>query len=153
MSDFSLSRGIHIDAAPEQVRTWIHDLHRWESWSPWHGVDPNMTITYTGADEGAGARQSWSGNRKAGEGAMEVTASTPERVDVRLEFLKPFKATNFVHFDLTPATGGTDVLWTMTGKQNLLMKILYPILRMEKKLGADFDRGLAGLKQNVESAA
>jgi hypothetical protein len=74
-------------------------------------------------------------------------------VDVRLEFLKPFKATNFVHFDLTPSAAGTDVLWTMTGKQNLLMKILYPLLRMEKKLGADFDRGLAGLKQNVESVA
>lgn len=152
MSDFSLSRGIHIDAAPDHVRTWIHDLHRWESWSPWHGIDPNMTITYTGPDEGAGARQAWSGNREAGAGAMEVTASTPERVDVRLEFLKPFKATNYLRFDLTPSTGGTDVLWTMTGRQTLLMKIVYPILRMEKKLGADFDRGLSSLKRHAESA-
>lgn len=147
-----MTRGTHIGAAPEQVRAWIQDFHRWEDWSPWHGLDPNMQITYSGPTSGVGAQQAWSGNKEAGAGSMEVTGSTPERVDVRLDFLKPIKATNHVHFDLTPsAAGGTDVLWTMTAKQSPIGRLFYRLFRVEKKLAADFDRGLASLKTHVET--
>ncbi|MDO5633817.1 MAG: SRPBCC family protein [Micrococcus sp.] len=154
MSDFSLTRSLRIAASPEQIRPWIDDFHRWSDWSPWHGLDPNMTVTYNGPQSGEGAQQSWCGNKEAGEGSMRVLHSSEHRVDVELTFIKPFAATNHVRFDLVPiGADATEVRWTMTGQHTVLMRVFYTVFRMEKKLAADFDRGLAALKRSVETAA
>ena len=66
-------------------------------WSPWEDLDPNQQRTFTGAESGTGAAYAWSGNRKAGQGTMEITdASTPNKVDIALEFEKPFKSSNTI---------------------------------------------------------
>ena len=62
-----------------------------------------------------GARYEWRGNRQAGEGSMEITRSTAERIGVDLHFTKPFKADHEIEFVLTPEAGGTKVDWVMRG--------------------------------------
>ena len=118
MADFSLSRSTRIQAAPERVHALVDDFHEWQTWSPWEGLDPDMDRQYSGPDHGVGSRYRWAGNRKAGEGEMTITESTPTSVVVDLVFLKPFKATNVTSFDLVPAGDATDVTWTMTGSRN-----------------------------------
>ncbi len=150
MADFSMSRATTVDAPPERVHALVDDFHEWQRWSPWEGLDHDLRRTYTGPDRGVGAHYAWSGNKKAGEGTMEITSSTPTAVVVDLRFLKPFKATNVTRFDLVPLDSGTRVTWTMTGKRNVVMSLMGRLF-VDKAIGADFERGLASLKAEAEA--
>ena len=54
-STFRVERSTTIDAPPEAVYPHLADFHRWTSWSPWEGLDPDMSRTYSGPDAGVGA--------------------------------------------------------------------------------------------------
>ena len=153
MADFSLSRSTRIQAEPARVHALLDDFREWKRWSPWEGLDPALKREFTGPDHGVGSTYHWSGNKKAGEGEMRITDSTPSSVVVDLRFLKPFKATNVTAFTLTPAPGApgdaTDVTWTMTGTRNPVMSLMGRLF-FDKAIGADFERGLASLKQEAE---
>jgi hypothetical protein len=102
-----------------------------------------------------GSTYHWAGNKKAGEGEMAITGSTPTSVVVDLVFRKPFKATNVTRFDLAPvgdATDVTDVTWTMTGSRSAIMSVAGKLF-FDKAIGKDFDRGLADLKIQAERGA
>ena len=150
MSTFEVSRSTSIAAPPEKILGLVNDFHEWRKWSPWEDIDPNLQRTYSGADAGVGARYAWKGNRKAGQGAMEITASTPHRVDVALSFVKPFKAENDVVLAITPAGDGSEVTWTMTGEQKGLAALFGKIVSMDRLVGKDFENGLARLKLAAE---
>ena len=151
MGMYRVCRSVTIAADPGLVHRLVNDLHEWQHWSPWEGLDPELERTYSGPDAGVGAHYSWSGNRKAGQGAMEVTGSTPERVDVALTFLKPVRSASDVTFDLVPAGLGTQVTWTMTGEQKGVMSLLGRVVSMDRLVGKDFERGLARLKAAAEA--
>ncbi|MBB2985648.1 SRPBCC family protein [Terracoccus luteus] len=151
-SDFRFSRSTTIDAPPQRVHALLDDFHEWRRWSPWESLDGHMERTYDGPRSGVGAVYAWRGDRKAGEGRMEVLESEPERVVVDLHFKAPMTARNRVEFTLTPApTGGTDVEWVMTGPQNLVMRLMNRLWSMDRMLGPDFERGLSRLKTAAES--
>jgi hypothetical protein len=150
MPEFTLSRRIHVAADPARVHDLLDDFRAWPQWSPWEDLDPQVQHTYSGAARGVGARHQWKGNSKAGEGSMEITASDQSKVVCDLRFLKPFKAQNESRFDLEPASGGTDVTWTMTGQRNPLMAALGRLF-FDKAIGKDFDKGLAKLKATAEA--
>jgi hypothetical protein len=92
MGSFEVKRSASIAAPPEKVHGLIDEFREWRTWPPWEEIDPNLERTYGGSERAVGAAYSWKGSRKAGEGAMEITASTPEQIDVGLRFIKPFKA-------------------------------------------------------------
>ncbi len=152
---FEVERSTRIDAPPERVHALIDDFHEWQAWSPWEALDPKLQRRHSGPPSGEGARYAWMGNRKAGQGAMEITSSQPDEIGVRLEFLKPWKATNQVTFTLTPVGSrngakATDVQWRMVGESTVLTKAFSRLFGMEKMIGTDFERGLAKLKRLAE---
>jgi hypothetical protein len=151
MADFSLSRSTRVQAAPATIHALLDDFHQWQRWSPWEGLDPELKRDYSGPDHGVGSTYHWSGNKKAGEGEMRMTESSPSGVAVDLEFLKPFKATNVTRFDLTPADGATDVTWTMTGTRSAVMGLMGKLF-FDQAIAKDFDQGLASLKREAEKA-
>lgn len=151
MAGFSLSRSTRIQAEPSQVHALLDDFREWQKWSPWEGLDPDMSREYTGPDHGVGATYRWAGNKKAGEGEMRIAESTPTSVVVDLQFLKPFRATNLTTFALVPSDGGTDVTWTMTGQRSAAMSVMGKVF-FDKAIARDFDKGLAALKQEAERA-
>ncbi|WP_067438738.1 SRPBCC family protein [Nocardioides jensenii] len=153
MSQFNVARSTVVVADPPRIHGLIDDLHQWQQWSPWEGIDPELQREYSGADVGTGARYTWSGNKKAGSGSMEITDSVPDRIDVTVRFLKPFKATNAVTFTLAPVAAGTEVTWSMSGEQRGLMGIVGRFLPMDKLIGKDFEKGLASLKARAEQPA
>ncbi len=150
MADFEVVRSTTIAAEPDRVHGLIDDFHQWRRWSPWEDVDPALRRDYSGPDSGVGARYAWEGNRKAGKGEMEILGSTPERIDVRLTFEKPWKATNRVAFELTPAGDTTGVTWRMTGTNTGFAALFSRFVSMDRMVGGDFDRGLARLKAAAE---
>jgi uncharacterized protein YndB with AHSA1/START domain len=154
MSEFEVARSTTIAADPARVHSLINDFHAWTTWSPWEDLDPELSRDYSGPDTGVGARYAWQGNRKAGQGSMEITESTPERIVLRLLFLKPWKADNRVDFTLTPVgDAGTQVTWRMTGSNSGLQAVFSKLFNMERLVGKDFDRGLARLKAAAEGGA
>jgi len=152
MSDtYTVQRSATISASADEVYAHIVDFHKWAAWSPWAELDPTMNTTYSGASSGVGARYSWSGNRKVGQGNMEITgASEPSSIQIALEFLKPFKANNETEFTLQPAGDATEVTWAMTGRKTLLTRIMGIFRSMDAMVGPDFERGLSNLKAVVE---
>ena len=72
-----VQRTATIAAPPERIYSLLDDFHEWERWSPWEELDANMAHTYSGPDHGVGAVHAWTGNKKAGEGRMEIVDADP----------------------------------------------------------------------------
>ena len=152
-SDFRVTRSTTISAPPPAVFTQVNDFHKWQAWNPWGKIDPAMKQTYEGATAGTGAIYTWSGNNEVGEGRMTITDSRPnELIRVKLEFFKPFTATNTADFTFKPEGNQTVVSWSMFGDKNFMAKAIHLVMNMDKMIGGQFDKGLAAMKSIVESA-
>lgn len=148
---FHVERSIVVKAPAEKAFALVNDLHQWRAWSPFEEKDPNLARTYSGAVSGVGAAYAWSGNREIGEGRMTIRETKPARfVGIELEFIKPMRSTSAASFRFTPVTDGTKVTWAMDGENTLVGKVAHLFFDMDKVLGAEFEHGLAKLKNNAE---
>ena len=151
-SEFAVTRSASFAAPAPAVFAQVNELRKWHAWSPWARKDPNAKETYDGPAAGAGAIMSWAGNNEVGEGRMTIVESRPaELVRFKLEFFKPFAATNSAEFTFKEDGGRTAVTWTMRGKNSFIGKAMCLVFDMDKMVGGDFDKGLAGIRQIVEA--
>lgn len=152
-SEFRIARSATISAPAPAVFVQVNDFHRWEAWNPWGKIDPAMKQAYEGAPTGTGAIYTWSGNYEVGEGRMTLTESRPnDLIQIRLEFFKPFAATNTAEFTFTPEGNGTVVTWSMTGEKNFIAKAVHLFMNMDTMVGGQFEKGLAQMRSVVEAA-
>ena len=150
-SEFRVARSATVSALPSKVFAQVNDFHNWDTWSPWAKIDPTMKQVYEGAAAGTGAVYTWVGNSKVGEGTMTLLESRPnDLIRIRLEFRRPFKATNAAEFDFKPDGNRTVVTWSMTGRKNFVFKAVGLFMSMDKMLGGEFEKGLAKMKEVVE---
>jgi uncharacterized protein YndB with AHSA1/START domain len=148
---FSVRRATTIKAPPERIFAVINDFHQWGSWSPWENKDPAMTRTYSGPASGRGAVYAWDGNKNVGSGRMEVLdASSPSKIVIKLDFLKPFEAHNIAEFTMLPQGDATSLTWVMHGPAVFMSKVMQVFMNMDKMIGKDFETGLANLKKATE---
>ncbi len=151
---FHIERSAQVDAPPEAVFPLINDFHQWAKWSPFEKLDPDMKKTFEGAEAGPGAIYTWSGNSSAGVGRMTIEESKPgERVDIKLEFTKPMKATNQAIFTLKPTESGTRVTWSMDGNNGFMGKAVTLFMNMDSMVGTQFEEGLANLNTAAKATA
>ena len=149
--EFRVSRSSVLPVAPSIVFPHVNELRKWEAWSPWARLDPNAKSTFEGPPAGTGAVMRWAGNKNVGEGSMTITDSRPnEMIQFRLEFLKPFKATNTAEFVFKLQGNQTQITWSMYGTNNFLSKVIGLFINCEKMVGGQFERGFANLKEVVE---
>ena len=59
-------------------------------------------------------------------------------------------ANNTIVYTFEPEAAGTKVTWQMSGTSSFVVKLMHTVMSMEKMLGKEFDKGLAGLKAIVE---
>lgn len=148
---FSVVREADFKAAPNKVFAQINDFHNWSAWSPWEKMDPDMKREFSGAATGVGAKYAWVGNKKVGQGNMEITNSVPSKnMQLDLNFIKPFQASNVTEFTLTPNGKGTHVKWEMRGRAPFMFRVMGMFFSMDKIVGTDFERGLANLRGVVD---
>ena len=84
---------------------------------------------------------------------MTITESRPsELVRIKLEFKRPFAATNDVEFTFKPEGQQTAVTWSMAGHVNFVAKIVHLFMDMDTMIGGNFEKGLAEMKSVVEAA-
>ena len=154
---FRIERATRIAAPVPRIAALIDDFHAWPSWSPWEKLDPALKRTYSGPASGRGAVYEWSGNGKAGAGRMEITAETVDAnrgaITLRLDFLKPFKASNTAEFLMTPGGDATELRWAMFGPRPFISKLMGMFLDIDNMVGKDFEAGLAALKREAEQVA
>jgi uncharacterized protein YndB with AHSA1/START domain len=144
-------RSATIAAPPEKVYALIADFHNWPQWAPQDREDGTMVRTYQGAQQGVGAVSEWTASKSAGAGRAEVTAATaPARVEVTVDFRKPFVAHNVNEFVLQSAGAGTNVTWTMRGTNVFVAKVMSVFVNMDTMMGKHFEAGLSNLKNVAE---
>jgi hypothetical protein len=145
-TDFRITRSATLPAPAPVIFGEVNDFHRWQEWSPWAKMDPNATNSYAGMPSGEGAMFTWDGNNKVGSGRMTILESHPSNlIRIKLEFLKPFQATNLAEFAFTPSNGGTLVTWSMSGKNNFMAKAFVLVMNCDKMVGGQFEQGLKNL--------
>jgi hypothetical protein len=152
-AEFRITRSATMAAPASAVFAQVNDFHNWIAWSPWEKLDPALQRTYQGEPAGTGAVYSWTGNKQVGEGRMTITESRPnEFIRLKLEFLKPFVATNTTEFTFQPQGHQTLMTWDMTGRNNCVFKAFALLFNMQKMIGKQFEEGLGNLKQVVEKS-
>lgn len=153
-TEFTVTRTAAVSAPPDVVFARVNDFRNWAGWSPWEKMDPAMEKTFEGPASGEGSSYAWSGNKKVGQGKMTLLKSLPpEFIQIRLEFLKPMKATNLAEFTFKPEGQGTTVTWSMSGRNNFVAKAFCLLVNMDKMVGGDFEKGLSQLKSLAEASA
>ena len=85
---------------------------------------------------------------------MTLTESRPsDLIRIKLEFFKPFAATNNAEFTFMPQGDQTVVTWSMAGKNNFMARAFCMFMDMDKMVGGDFEKGLAAMKSTAEAVA
>ena len=153
-----VTRSITIQAPAEKIFPLIDDFHHWPGWAPQDKEDPTMKRIYSGAESGAGAVSDWQGKGNAGKGRMTIVESAaPNKVLVKVDFVRPFVAHNVNEFVLEPNEepsepgSSTKVTWTMRGPNLFFMKVMGVFVNMDRMLGKHFEAGLQNLKSVLES--
>lgn len=145
--DFRIERTRKLSAPPEAIYSLIGTMAKWRDWSPWLEMEPGAEVSYSGPEAGAGATQTWKG-QKIGSGSITLLeAEAPSRVKYQVQFID-WNATNFGEFRLVAFTkpdgsvDGTQVTWVMEGKNNLIARVFWLLMGVRKNIEKDFDRGL-----------
>ena len=109
--EVSVARSIEIDATPADVFPHVNSLKAGAEWSPWLGRDPEVQLSYSGPDEGVGAKLDWTSDHpQVGSGSQVISASVPnEKVTTDLDFGDMGSAV--ANFDLVENAGKTTVTW------------------------------------------
>ena len=144
-------RAAVIDAPRATVFALVNGYASFNKWSPWFELDPRAKYTYEGPASGVGAKMSWAGDPKtAGSGSQEIVESRPhELVRTRLDFGS--QGTAEAQFILTPEGTGTRVTWGFDTDLGMNPVSRYFGLMMDRMIGSDYEKGLAGLKKLAES--
>lgn len=148
---FRVERTATIKAPPDKIYAEIANLHGWPAWSPYEKKDPDMKRVFSGAESGEGAVYAWDGNKDVGQGRMEIVAATsPSKIAIKLDFIKPFEGHNMAEFTLVPSGDSTTVTWAMYGPSPYVAKVMGTFFDLDKMIGTDFEAGLAALKTIAE---
>jgi hypothetical protein len=74
-------------------------------------------------------------------------------IRIKLEFFRPFKATNTAEFAFKSEGDQTVVTWSMFGKNNFMGKLFHLFMDCDKMVGKDFEKGLANLNSASQTMA
>lgn len=144
MPKMHITRSTLIAAPIEKIYNTLVDFNHWTAWSPWLIQEPEATVKVS--DDARSYE--WEGDR-IGSGNMKVISSSENRsIDYDLTFLKPWKSTAKVRFEMEPQGDKTKVTWLMDSSLPFFMFWMKNM--MEAFVGMDYDRGLAMLKDYIE---
>jgi hypothetical protein len=145
-----VARSVVIGAPEYIVFPYLNDLRRFGGWSPWASRDPQLTVSYSGPDQGKGAKVEWSSTKASvGNGSMEITESNPSRhIDLAVVF-NGLDGTSY--YDIAPSGSGSKVTWGFGYDSGASPLKRWKGLMLDRYLGAEFRDGLQKLKDKVES--
>ncbi len=148
--EFKVERQATLAAPAATLFEHVNDHQKFQQWSPWAKLDPNVKNTYSGSESGVGAVCSWQGDSSVGAGSSTIIESKPgELVRMRMDWKEPMTGTSTVDFIFKPEGDKTVVTWRMYGPQTFMGKAMGLFMDCEKMCGDQFEKGLANLGEVV----
>lgn len=146
-----MERSIVIQGDINDVYGYVNSLKKFSEWSPWTALDPNVTVEYSGPDEGVGAKMVWDSNVREVNSGMQTIIASEKNQHVQTELVFGDQGTGHASFELIPANDGVKVNWafTTTFEGNPIAR--YFGLALEGMLAPYYEQGLAALKETVEA--
>ena len=148
-----VERSISIARPVPETFAFLNGYRHFNEWSPWANIDPKTQYVFSGPTSGVGARMAWSSSdANVGVGSQEILAVKDNTwIQMKLDFGSQGQA--LASYILTADGAQTRVTWgfDMQFGKNLLGR--YCGLLMNKMIGADYEKGLANLKQVIEKPA
>ena len=151
--EYLIKRDVTINAKPESIFRYLVSMKNADSWMPWKEHDPQVNNTYSGPEEGVGAISSWESPGQMGTGKAEVVSVIPNQsVKTKITYTKPMEMSQDSEFILTPMGEGTQMTWTVSGKQPFIARLICTLtfMNMDKYVGGMFEKGLNKLKTLAE---
>jgi len=150
-STYRVERSVVINAKPKAVYAQIGNLKQWPKWTVWNEkLDPTMTITFEGPEEGTGATYRWTGE-KVGNGMLMFNRTEDNKgVWYGLDF-ENGKYVSEGAITIEPQGDAVKVTWHNGGNLGLNPINRYFGLLMDRMMGPDFEQGLNNLKLIVEA--
>ncbi|MCY4560830.1 MAG: effector binding domain-containing protein [Flavobacteriaceae bacterium] len=144
MARLFVSESIIIHKPAKKIYDLISDFYSWKSWSPWINAEPNAEVTISQG----GKNYQWNG-QIVGTGSMQHSEEIPnQKLEINLQFLKPYKSKALVIFELTESDKETRLTWKM--KSSLPWYLFWMKKRLELFVSWDYRRGLKLLKDLAE---
>jgi effector-binding domain-containing protein len=148
-----VQRSIVINAPAPVVYQQLSKLENFNKFSVWSQSDTGTRYTLTGTDATVGATSSWKGDpHVSGEGKLEIIALEPNKKIVHhLHFIQPRSGNAESVFTMTENNGMTTLTWTFQLATPRPWNIFNLIFNLDKKMGKDFEDGLAQMKKGIET--
>lgn len=149
---YRVERSAVVEATPAALLAELADLRRWSEWSPRQLGRPDVQRIFGGPSAGAGSSCYWSNGSSGSKGRITVVGVGPARADFEIED----DAGGFsgdVVVALAPAGAGTRVTWIAAAESGFKGKLLGLLGVRDRRLGAEIERDLAGLKAHAEGLA
>lgn len=148
--DYNIHREIIINAPKQKVYDYLKHLKNQDNFNKWVMTDPSMKRDFKGTDGTVGFIYGWNGNKKAGEGELEITAlEEGKRIETEIRFIRPFAGLSHASTVITAVSADqTKIVW---GNKSFMKYPLNLMLSMiEKMLAKDMDISLQNLKNILE---
>lgn len=145
-----IERSVTINAPSAIVHDQINDLEKWSAWSPWEKMDPGMKKEFGPVKVGKDAYYTWKGE-KTDEGKLTITSSSPDTIKTAIDFGGMGKADGI--YALKTEGGGTKLSWRFIYDTPFPWNAFTFLMGGDKRVGKDFESGLASIKSICEKLA
>jgi hypothetical protein len=143
---FRVERSVTIGSPLATIAALIDDFHNWPAWAAGEKPDPTATRAYGETARGVGAVCDWDSRGGAGKGRMEIVEASAQHVRVKVNWQRPFVASNINEFVFAPRGESTLVTWTLDGENIYLLKVMTIFVGADRLMGRHLEHGLASLK-------
>lgn len=148
----TVARSTSIKAPAPTVYGVLTDLTTYDAWMPWNQIDSNMQKTFGPLTKGKGAWYSWTSEHwKVGEGKLEISEVIPNQSVTTDLVFGGSDEINKANWKLEPGANATGVTWTIHAHFGHNPISRWFGLFAESMIGPDFEKGLAQLKQKIET--
>ncbi|MDX2008563.1 MAG: SRPBCC family protein, partial [Myxococcaceae bacterium] len=149
-STYRFEKSVRIARPVEDVEPLVTDVTRYRTWSAWGEKEPGATYVNepSGDSRHLGAKVSWKG-QQIGEGSLTTVARAEHSITNHLELKTPapMKSTDVIRFE----ADGRDTVVTWSNEGQLPFPMRFFGLVVDRVVGADYARGLARLKEQLEA--
>jgi hypothetical protein len=154
--EVEVSRSTTIAADPATVFARIDTFEKQMSWSPWAEIDPEMTSQVSGPARGIGHTYVWTSDHpNVGSGRQEVIGfKENSEIISALDFgdMGTAEAALRLKATGTGTSSATEVTWTLKADMGMNPIGRWMGLMMDGMVGADYEKGLATLKETTEGS-
>ncbi|MFT5674257.1 MAG: hypothetical protein ACI808_000172 [Paraglaciecola sp.] len=148
-SEFKVQRSVIINAPASEVYKHVVNLRNWTAWGVWFKRDPNMLITYAGAEGEIGMTSRWESEQE-GNGEMVIIAIEPNQRFIYSLYFPEMDMASTGEFIFKEENGQTKVIWLDYGDLGSNPINHYFSLFIDQMIGPDFEVGLVNLKNLSE---